>query len=190
LQDVSKGHEELRAYIAQQKKVLAEESDPKRKEALALIGQGDLEQGRFEYDEALKAYDKALELHKDEGLARRRDQLREKWKIKSPEHQQARTWIYKTWPEADVVKEPKVLDEAKAMFEVCEKAGDPLTVQKFFKEAIEHAGKLKKQHEALETDVNDSDRKQAVVLAEVGNKLKPLIAQAQAYLQKAGGMAP
>jgi hypothetical protein len=190
LESLKKGHAELESYIDTQKKILADENDPRRAAWRELIQQGKLEEGRFEFGKALQLYDRALNEYptfKDQELQKHRNELAKQWQTKNAAHSKARTFIYEIWPKADPVTDKAALEEARKALEVCRENKDILTPLKLHDAAIAHAGELQKRKAGLRLDENEEDRKIAEGIAARSQDLQKLIADVQAYLQQATG---
>ncbi|MBI1918371.1 MAG: hypothetical protein HYS12_27080 [Planctomycetes bacterium] len=190
LESLKMGHAALEFYIDTQRKILADENDPRRVKWLGLIQQGKLEEGNYEFEKALELYDRALQDYpkfKDPELQKRRDELWRRWRPQGPEHEKARVFIYETWPKADLMKDKGVFKQAHDALEVCRQKKDILAPLKLLQAAITHGGELQKRKEALDLDSSEEDRKIAEGIAERSKELKELITAVQAYLQRATG---
>ncbi|HUY87183.1 MAG TPA: hypothetical protein VMV10_00460 [Pirellulales bacterium] len=112
--------------------------------ANVLIELGNQAEREGDIDEALEKYSLALGEQPDQPpLAKRLDQLKAAWKIKSPEQRQARQFVYAVWAKIEPAGVETALPQATKAFETLRTAGDYLT-----------AGKLMKVNERLVTELD------------------------------------
>ncbi len=184
VQSQEKGHGELREYITAQEKIIKDENDPRRRKWLDQIQEGKLAEANADFARAIEIYAKVLEEgHKDEGLTKHLDELKDRWKTKGPAHELARQFIYETWPALEVGKIKAQLPEARKALKTCREVKDRLAPMKFLRVAVAHAGKMKQRLETLRPDLNEDDVKAAEEILELSKDLQQLIDEAQQDLQ-------
>jgi tetratricopeptide (TPR) repeat protein len=163
LQKLDAGRQQLEKSILNLKDVIAQENDPKRQEARALVAQGRLREDNAEYGQAIELYEKALELtgaEKPPELVQSLEALKTAWAPKGDAHVQARTFIYSTWPTlksyADI--QPQ-LAQARKAFETCRAAGDRLSPWKLLLSNVTLSALLLSEQAGLRTQIaEENDR--------------------------------
>ena len=118
---------ELSANLAKIIKV-----NDQRGRATVAIDLGKAKEQSCDFDEAIANYEQALQEVPDQPkLAHRLEQLKHIWKIKSPEHQQARKFVYEDWANLDPSRLDDFLPRAESAIETLVKVNDYLTARKF-----------------------------------------------------------
>jgi hypothetical protein len=180
--------DELDRFVQGQREVIEQANDPKRQDFLKLVEQARVLEADNNYEQAIKLYEEAQEGLSDANLAKKIEKLKGAWKVKSPEHEKARQFIYKEWPASFDVNQLRDLKErigrARQLFEVCRQAKDPLTVKKLLATAIGHQDKLQKILKELHGDVNEEQAKPQEEGLAALNALAPLLDEASTYLQE------
>jgi hypothetical protein len=181
LEEIQRGENALDKFIRAQDEILKVENDPHRRELLAEVEQGKLLEAEAEYDKAIALYDKiAADPKAIEGVKKRADDLRSAWSIKSPEHQEARTFVYETWPKVPTDGLEAGVAKASAHLKTLKAAGDKLTPRKLLMAINNHAARLKKELEPL-NEINPDDETKIKVIknaAEALNKLNDEVLKA------------
>jgi hypothetical protein len=189
LKALKEGEAALALFVAEQKKIEAEENDPGRKALRARVEEARLLEKDLEIDRALALYKQALDGGLDSPELRKHyEDLEARWKPKSDKHLKAREFIYTTWPKSDSIRLNKELfAQAREAFKVCREAGDLFSVQKLVKGTEGHAIRLKKELDALapRAGVNIEDDKQARALQQISTDLLALADEVEDYLSKA-----
>jgi tetratricopeptide (TPR) repeat protein len=185
LKQLERDRDELRDFVDDQDKVLAQETDPNRREQLAKIAQAQALEREAEFGKALALFREAQEVLKQPMLQERIDRLAAAWKIKDNEHEMARRFIYEVWPEFDQTRMKERIAKAREAFDVYKRAGDVMTPRKFLKDAITHLAKLNQLQAGLNTEVNEDDRKQAEELGSLVELLDKLMGDVGDYLKTA-----
>lgn len=99
--------------------------------AQVLVGLGEEAEAAGEIEEALEKYELALGEQPNQPMLKARlESLKETWRIKSPEHQKARTFVFERWPVAEVTEVGPKLAEAEKAFATLKEVGDTLTAKK------------------------------------------------------------
>jgi tetratricopeptide (TPR) repeat protein len=187
LQELQAQNGELEKYIKNLDDNIQRENDPKRQAWRAMVERARLLMAQKEFGQALQLYEKVLEEGADnEELPALVAELRKAWEIKSPEHEQARKFIYETWPKLAKAADLKAnLEEARKAFETCRAAGDTLSPQKFLKASEAHVGMLAKELEEVGPGNNEDARRAAETIEEVSKDLGKLIVDVTAFLPQA-----
>ncbi|HEY1598381.1 MAG TPA: hypothetical protein VGG64_02175 [Pirellulales bacterium] len=103
-----------------------------RARAKVAVDIGKAKEQSGDFDEAITNYEQSLqELPDQPKVLQRVERLKEAWKIKSPEQQKARKFVYEVWVDEDISRVEDVLPQAKAAIEALIKVNDYLTAQKF-----------------------------------------------------------
>lgn len=163
---------------------LAEKNNPKPAEILAKVERAKLKEGDAEFDEAIDLYKQVLkDKPDDEKLKERVEELEKAWAIKSPDHANARKFIYVTWRKVKNVSDLKEnIKKARESFETCQKAGDKKSPIMLYRSCVELASKLTARNKALDINKED-DRREADLIAEVADPLQKLIEDVGKFLQ-------
>jgi hypothetical protein len=138
-----------------------------------------------EYEEAIETYRQILnKIGENEAIHKQLTELEEAWKIKSPEHEEARRFAYNVWPKIATFGDLKTkLPEARQKFEVCKKVGDRLTTHKLHIEATGVATKiLLDEAESVSKSEGDEVRFLMEQIQKVKHDLQSLINDVQAFI--------
>lgn len=166
-------------------KTIAEENDPKQRELQGKVAQAKLLEEDAEFDKAIALYEEVLGagFKKAEPVREHLAELKKAWEVKNDAHRKARSFIYSTWPAADLARDPSAVADARKWFKVCQENGDKLAPQKLLLAAVAPAGKLAKNLAGLRPDVNEEDVKAAETLAKVDDDLHKLVKEVNDYLR-------
>jgi hypothetical protein len=188
IQRLKDGIRQLELFITNQEKIDREEKDPKRKQWLQMVDQAQLLEGRGDVEEALALYEKAQAGLKNPELAQRIDKLKKEWRLVNDEHARARRFIYKVWPDLDDEGVKRELPRALEYFAVLKQAdiNDYHSARKLLHATVAHATRMGKKLGELRPDINVDDVPVAERIREVAPKLRDLIEQVQAYLDRVG----
>jgi hypothetical protein len=162
----------------------------KRDAVSVLMQRVKLQKEAAEYDEAIETYDQIMnQTGEREDIRKLRDDLKEAWKLKGPEHAEARRFAYNVWPKIATYEDLKAkLPEARQKFEVCKRVGDRLTTHKLHIEAtgvalkilLEEADNIKKiEGEEASLFLNQ--------LQKVKQELETLIKDMQTFIDVGAG---
>jgi hypothetical protein len=188
LKELREKRDKLKTFIATQETLIKEENDPKRKEILELVKQAQFHEGEKDFGEALDLYKKILDAGlKDPKLndyVKHVEKLEAGWKIKGPEHEDARKFIYETWPKLETDELKGGIPRARKALDACSKAGDKLSPQKLAKVALAHDGKLKQKKADLNPDLNPDDVKAAQAIEAVLDDLAKLLEEVNEVLKQ------
>ena len=148
-----------------------EESDAKQ-EQLAALERAEWFAAQADFDQAIRLYEKVLKERPDSVAVKTQlDQLKAAWAIKDKDHEQARQFIYDTWPSLDLHGLKANMAKAKEMLARCQSAGDTKTPLKLVLANVNHATALAKRLEVLrkapvDTEDNRTEIKSLVQLAD------------------------
>jgi hypothetical protein len=175
---------QLEIYIAGLVEREAATNDPVRREHLEKVEQARNLVRDTEFDKAIKLYEEAQVALKDDKLAQELAKLKAAWEIKGPEHEKARDYIYKDWPQFDEERMKEKIERAQKAFEVCKENKDNLTPRKLLRVAIGHSTKLNEILENLNADVNTDQRERQNAAVAANSELAKLIDAVKEYLKK------
>jgi hypothetical protein len=177
---------ELREHLAKLKDVIRIENDPtaaaNRKaieglllEAKLLAQKADLDQAIAKYEEALKltATEPAAKVEIEKAL----EELRKLWEVKSPEHANARKYIYETWANLAQPQEVReALAPARRAFETCKSAGDRISLMKMYLVGPQVLERFAENLRTLVDEaVDDEDRKKLAAYERTREDLEKLL---------------
>jgi hypothetical protein len=186
LQELRARRERLEKYAKNLEEIEQKAADPKTKALLTQAEQASQLEEQAEYGQAIELYKKLIaEGAEDPRVKERLETLVEQWKVKSKEHERARTFIYETWAklqEPDALKE-KLVDLQEA-FRICRDVADFLTLHKLLKTCNDHILKLAKLRDTLQPN-NDDDERRLKVIVDVLENVDKIINQATDYLRTA-----
>jgi hypothetical protein len=186
MDEIKEGEKELLRHLTVLEKIEKEESDPKRKEWLFQLERANGLVKDLELGEAIAIYEKAPAEFQTEELTKRLEDLKKKWKTRGPQHEEARRFIYKEWPELTTSSMTGKVAEAQKALDVCIKVDDVVGVAKLRKGIDKHVERLDKEYAALNVVVNIDDEKKAKVLQGLIRELRGLDKASSAYLDKKG----
>ncbi|MBN2578162.1 MAG: hypothetical protein JXB10_04150 [Pirellulales bacterium] len=128
LRDVEGRQRQLQELVGDLEQTLRDMNARNRaKVLLNLAGQAE-QHGNI--DEAIAQYERALQEVPDQSSVKEHlDQLREDWKIKSPEHQDARDFVFQTLAKAQTKDIKALLPRAKSAFSVLRQWDDYLSLR-------------------------------------------------------------
>ena len=150
--------------------------------------QGRILEDAAEIEEAMKAYQEALELDQDNKLNPRArqhiGQAQRVWEIKSEEHKAARDFIFQKWDKVEPEELLNNLPDADKAFKTCLKHGDYLTAKKLNKANLSHRDKINAAIKRLEEIDSDEAAEKLELLNKAYDGIKNLYIRAADFLQK------
>lgn len=184
LAELGTARDHLQGFLSAVERIVKEENDPARIQAKTIYEQARiLEDREADYGKAIELYEQAQAGANDAKLGERLKRLKAVWETKDDKHREARTFIFTVWAqEVNAATMLGRIDEARRAFEVCRDRKDPLGPRRLLKVATLHSARLAKQLEGLSPDVNDGDVKPARELAEVIEKMVPLLRDVNAHV--------
>jgi hypothetical protein len=187
LRDLKEGEKLLEDFVQKQRKIEAEENNPKTRALRARVEEGKLLEKDLEIDRALEVYKKVLdEGFNDPSLKKYYDELKNDWQPRNEDHRKARRFVYSDWPGYDTSRLKEKLPEARQAFIECKTAKDVYTIRKLFKGCEAHAIQLTKERADLHPELHAEDEKQAKVLDEVSKELIKLAEDIDGFLKARG----
>jgi hypothetical protein len=188
LRQIKKGEEELRAHLKELEKIDREERDPTRKDYLEKVQQARLLEKRAEIEEAKALLEKLVTSpHATAELKKDLERVKKLAQPKSPEHEKARRYIYRTFPKLDTLALKDGLKEARNAFDVCRKVGDTIGPLRLRTALRTHHGRITVEAAALKPEINIDDEKPARMIAELLPVMRKLDTDITAYLDAAPG---
>jgi hypothetical protein len=187
MKEIKEGETDLHKHLAMLEKIEKEESDPKRKEWLIQLERANALVKDLELGQAIAIYEKAPPEFQTEELTKRVEELKKKWKTHGSEHEEARRFIYKEWPDLTTNSMTGKVKEAEKAMQVCIKVNDDIGVAKLRKGTDRHVERIDKEYATLKIDVNIDDEKQGKVLQGLIKELRALDKAISSYLDKKGG---
>ncbi len=188
LQEIEAWQGKLQAAIANLEDVIRQANDVKRKEAQALVAEARVLEDQAEYGQAIARYEKALKLVNGEQpeIAKHLAALQKAWKTKGEKHEQARQFIYETWPKLPTSRQiQEQLRTAEAALRTCRAAGDRLSVEKLLLSSLSHTTVLQIELDALKKQDDEDARDQIRTIEATAGDLEKLLKEARDFL-KAG----
>jgi tetratricopeptide (TPR) repeat protein len=140
-------------------------------------------------EEAMKAYQEALELDQDNKLNPKAKahigQVQRVWEIKKEDHQAARDFIFKKWDKVEPEELLNNLPDAEKHLKTCIKYGDYLTVRKLNKANLAHRERLLAAIKRLEEiDSDEAAEKLELLNKALDGIYRNLWLKATDFLQK------
>ena len=183
LTQIESGETQLRKHLNQLEEDLRKESDPKRKDWLARVKQGQLLEEDFEIEKAIKVYEKLLaEGFENADLSKHLDELKKKWETDDEAHKDARQFIYHVWPTLDNAGLKANLNKAEEELAVCRKHGDTYAAGKLFRATEAHAVRMGKEAAELKPTINVDDEGPYKLIQEVTPGLTKLATEIKKFL--------
>jgi hypothetical protein len=185
LEQLEKYEQALATFLAEQKKIEATENDPQRKKWLSEIQSALLLEKELEYDKAIKTYERIQQEgyeDKDGELKKHLEQLHNDWDIRSPEHGDARGFIYGVWPTLDLSRLEENIPKAQKALQTCKAVRDSITIRKLLRGTLGHASQLEKRLAELHPELVIDDEKEALQLKKVSLQIVKLGTDIQDYL--------
>lgn len=140
LESLTEARKTLEANLFGINDVLRQENLPevkeRRKQVLAVIARVDLARKQGDIEDAIKLYNEAIGLSKEdakatEELTKARDELTKAWEVKDTAHAAARQYIYNQWTKSANFEEMKTrLPEARKAFETLKGLNDTFALVK------------------------------------------------------------
>jgi tetratricopeptide (TPR) repeat protein len=177
--------------LAESLAVLAKRlNDANSDEALemgTLLSRAELLEKQADFEQALQLYERVLKtgakLNLGTGEVKKRfDRLKRDWMIQSPDHEEARHFIYEEWPSLDLQGVKANLAKAKASLQHCKDAGDRKTPLKLLLVMQEHMKTLNAALEALRRLDDEDALARFKGMRELGNALKGLQSEAASWI--------
>lgn len=161
--------------------------------AQVLINAGDAAADLGDYAEALDKYGLALAEQPDQPkLTQRIKDLKGVWEIKSPAHEQARTFVFERWAKTEVTELTAQFDEAERALATLREVGDYLTAQRLLKVNNEHIAGISGVIDLLISSGSERDVEDAAKYQQLLDKMAGFQQRIGDFIQTAasGGAAP
>jgi hypothetical protein len=170
---------------ADRDRVEASDAQEKRDDVAVLMQRVKLHKDAAEYDEAIETYRQIItKTGERDDIRKQLTELEEGWRLKGPDHEEARNFAYKVWPKIATFDDlQKKLPEARQKFEVCKRYGDKLTTHKLHIEATGQATTiLLEEVDNIKKAEGDEAPLLLKQVEKVRGDLKALITDMQAFL--------
>jgi hypothetical protein len=182
--------EEFQEYIASLERVIKEEKDPVRAELINKADQAKLLDKDAQYDQAIALYEEVVKKGANQpfiqGYAKRLEELKQEWELKSEKHRQARAFIYETWPKQESAAQLKArLTQAQDALKTFQEVGDRLSPRMLLKANTAHFNRLAKRLDAILASTSPEDREEGKIILEVKDGLVKLTDDAANFLKQA-----
>jgi hypothetical protein len=189
LKELCNRQQALKDFKNRLEKALQDEGSEQAKTLRTVLERARLLESQAEFDQALQLYRKVLKESPDQPKVKRYlDGLEQAWKINSPEHQQARDYIYNEWSKKlDTAALKAGLPKAREALAVLQNAGDHLTPQKLLQANLVHVAALKARLEVLRQRESEDNRNEARTIGRLAADLSRLHQEATALLPKKNG---
>jgi hypothetical protein len=185
LQELQALRQQLEGHVASLDKVVKDETDPKRLKWQKMVVQARALQDSADYGQAIKLYEEVVAESNDDNVRKELDKLKEAWKVKNQQHEQAREFIYKTWSQLTKVSELKDnLSKAQKAFKTCQAVGDKLSPRMLLKANLAHATRLAREVETFRPQENEDERKLVDKIYALVKDLEELSKEIESYLGK------
>jgi hypothetical protein len=187
LKDLAAQEAKLDEHIKAIDQAIKDEADPIRQRVKALLHQAKIEEEEGNYEQAFAKYDQALGLGVpvQDSVKTHVADLRKAWEPKNDEHRKARQFIYQTWPALKTAKEiDDNAEDAEGALKQCIAVKDKMAPRKLYKVTLAHVSRLEQEFEALKSEGSDDNQKKIETIVKVVDKLKKLLPETAAYLQK------
>ena len=148
------------------------------------LAQARLLEAQADFAAAIALYEKILKARpKQTELAQHLDKLKQGWELRGgKEHEEARRFVYDTWPKLDVAGLQKQVKTARGHLATLQTHGDRLTAQKMVLADAGHAESLKKELDRLKNRDSAEARSQAKVIGQVATELRRLHEELTAFI--------
>lgn len=175
LKKLEEAQTDLKAFLTELDRIEQKEQDPKRQEALAQVEQARLLEREGELGKAIVIYEKVVGQGLEDGSIQAKiADLKKLWDPRSPEHADARTFIYEVYPTLDTGMLLARLAEIRQAFEECKKVGDKLGARKMLDLTANHALRIEKEKNAVRSFARPEDQQVVEQLNNVGEGIDRL----------------
>jgi hypothetical protein len=184
LQQLENYEKALAAFIEQQREIERKENDPQKIKWLSEIQKAKLLEKDLEIDKAIEIYERIRrEGYEDENLDKLVAKLHQKWDPHSPEHKEARQFIYRVWPKLDLSRLEDNMPKVQSAFKTCKEAEDRITIRKLLQGTLEHAGGLDKKLAELQLEGTTTAETESLQFKKVSEQIVKLGLEIQEYLR-------
>ncbi len=186
VRDLRKSRETVETRMKEFAEAIARENDPKIQQLKALLVRAAALEDDLDIDAALALYEKVLaEAPTTKELKERVAKLKDEWKPRDEQHDNARAFIYQTWPRVTTAAGiEEHLPKAKEAFHTCRDAGDLFSCRKLLRVSRDLVVRLGKELEGLKGQANEDARLAAEVIVKAAKDLGNLIAEVNSFVNK------
>lgn len=144
-----------------------------------------------DFESAIALYEEALGIQADHPETRQHvDRLKASWRIKSPEHEACREFVYREWSPADLTELAIKFPEAETAFGVLRAHGDQLTVRKMMKATLDHIIELGTLIDRVGGYATEGDRAEIEKYAALTEQLRAFHERLAQYVTEAQKAPP
>jgi hypothetical protein len=186
LRELERRGADLDRFAKRLEENIKDEKDPKKQELKTMLERARLLEGEAEYDQAIDLYEKVLEASPNEPKVKQYvEGLKKAWAVRSPEHREARRFIYEDWSKKlDPAELSRLLDKARAAFTECRQANDPRSLLKLLRADVVHAATLNERLEVLRRQASEDNKNEAKTIGDVVEVLKQLHQEVGVYVRQ------
>jgi tetratricopeptide (TPR) repeat protein len=178
---LKKWQNRLNQDLADLEKLVKDSESDQAREMLAKLKLAELSESQADFDQAIELYETVLQISARLKIEAGRDvqshldQLKAQWAIKSPEHREARQFIYEVWPGLDLPGVKSHLAKAEESLQRCKDANDRKTPVKLLLVNLSHVKALTKELEVLGKARDDEDAQtRHKAMLQLGEQLRVL----------------
>jgi hypothetical protein len=176
---------DLHVFIGDLDKVIQETTSEEAKTQRQMLERARLLEGQAEISEALRLYEKFLEMRpKEKKISDHVSQLKRSWSPKNENHALARQFIYQTFPSLDANGLKTNLEKTQKALAESKSAGDYFSAMKMRNLIVGHLGKMKSRLETLGRQDTPDNRNETRTILEVAEALAQLHNDINIFLKK------
>lgn len=159
--------------------------------ASVLVKLGEQAERDADFEEAITRYELALAEYSDQPqLAERLRDLKEEWRIKSPEHEEARRVVLDRWVSAELTDVEDLLADVETAFDTLKRVGDTLTARRLLLANTQHTLALSDLVQQLAGRSSDEDRAEAEKYKELSERMAGFAETVASFVTGSGGDHP
>ena len=184
LEELQGQEKSLGDFVQRMERIVKEAGNSEEQGLKKLIERAGLLEMEADFEQAVKLYERVLAASPEwKEVQARLAALQSGWKIKDADHEQARAYIYQTWPRLEVGELKAQLPKARAALESCIRAGDKLSPRKLLLANAIHVANLKKLLEDLRRRDTADHRAQAILVSQIAMNLRTLHTDTAAWVK-------
>jgi uncharacterized ubiquitin-like protein YukD len=183
LQQLENYEKALATFIDEEKKIEEKENDPQRKKWLSEIQKAKLlVNNDLEIDKAIEIFERVRkEGYEDAELDKYVEKLHKEWDPRSPEHEEARKFIYRVWPALDLSRLEENILKVRNAFKTCKDVGDSISIEKLLRGTLGHADRLKKKLDELQLEPTTDAERESIAFKKVSEQIVKLGLEIEEY---------
>jgi hypothetical protein len=182
LRDLERYEKALATFIDEQRKIEEKENDPQRQTWLSEIQKAKLLEKDLEIDKAIEIYERIRkDGYEDADFDKYVEKLHKEWDPRSPEHEEARKFIYRVWPALDLSRLEDNIPKVQSAFKTCKDVGDSISIEKLLRGTLGHADRLKKKLDELQLEPTIDAEKESLQFKKVSGEIAKLGLEIEEY---------